>query len=299
MNNFYISAQISFAGLGFRAGKMLRGAVLVMLGLMSTQVLVTAQTLDWNTFTGSTGTGIHEGTAVVTDASGNIYVCGSSNATFGTPINAKSGAYDGILVKYNSSGVRQWHTFFGGSGDDFAFGIDLDPSGNIYISGSSAASWGTPLNAFSADPDGLVIKFNSSGVRQWHTFFGAGFGENAYAIAVDASGNAYVTGNSQTNWGTPVEPYTGGTDGIVLKYNTSGARQWHSFFGGGNNGDRGQGIALDASNNVYITGFSGQSWGSPIVAPAGGSDGIVAKYNGSTGDLVWNTYFGSSGADEG
>lgn len=115
----------------------------------------------------------------------------------------------------------------------------------------------------------------------WNTFMGSTKSDYGYGIAVDDNGNVYVVGTSDANWGSPASPHPG--DGFfytfAAKLNTSGVRQWNTFMGG----DRGRGIAVDGSGNVYVVGRSFDTWGSPVNAHAGGGfhDVFVAMLSGS------------------
>ena len=82
------------------------------------------------------------------------------------------------MLKLNSSGAYQWHTFYGSRGYDGGSGIAVDGSGNVYVTGYSNATWNgpagsSPLHAYSGDDDIFVLKLNSSGAYQWHTFYGS------------------------------------------------------------------------------------------------------------------------------
>jgi hypothetical protein len=111
-----------------------------------------------------------------------------------------------------------WHTFYGASNDDYGRSIAVDTSGNIYITGSSNASWGTPINAHSGTLDIFVLKLNGSGSYQWHTFYGSSSGdEGGEDIAVDTGGNIHVTGWNTATWGSPLHAYSGYYDIFVLK----------------------------------------------------------------------------------
>ena len=134
----------------------------------------------------------------------------------------------------------------------------------------------------------------------WNTFLGGGLfttNDDGRAIAVDASGNVYVGGHSSRSWGSPLRPYLGNTDAFVAKLDASGALVWNTFLGG-SGADEGRGIAVDASGNVYVGGYSNATWGSPVQAHSGDGDAFAAKLDAS-GALVWNTFLGSSGDDWG
>ena len=142
-------------------------------------------------------------------------------------------------------GQQQWVARYNGpvNGDDYGYAIALDNSGNIYVTGSSRG----PGTEF----DYATVKYNSAGQQQWtarYTGPGNGFGE-AQAIAVDGSGNVYVTGHS---------PGAGTADDYAtIKYDSAGQQQWVARYNGaGNSGDEAHAIALDSSGNVYVTGQS-------------------------------------------
>jgi hypothetical protein len=228
----------------------------------------------WHTFYGSnSGNNIPQ--AVATDSSGSVYVAGYAAAAWNgpsgqSPKHAFTGSRDIFVVKLDSEGTYQWHTFYGSANNDEATGIALDESGNVYVTGYSAATWtgtedacttGTspcPLNAYTGGLDIFVLKLNSQGTYQWHTFYGAENTDQAFAIALDSAKNVYVTGNSNTGWngpgtcetpGTspcPLNAYNDSYDIFVLKLNTSGAYQWHTFFGSSNS-DQAQGMLWTAA----------------------------------------------------
>jgi hypothetical protein len=253
---------------------------------------------QWHTFYGSAG-GFDEGFGIAVDGSGNVYVTGFSGATWDgpgptSPLNPYSGSDDIVVLKLNSSGAYQWHTFYGSAGGfDEGFGIAVDKSGNVYVTGYSGVAWDgpgptSPLNPYSGVADIVVLKLNSSGAYQWHTFYGSAGGDDyGYGIAVDGSGNVYVTGYSGVAWDgpgptSPLNPYSGSFDIVVLKLNSSGAYQWHTFYGSAGGADEGFGIAVDGSGNVYVTGFSSATWDGPGPTPplnpySGNADIVVLK----------------------
>src|SRR6266498_2547064 len=209
--------------------------------------------------------------AVAVDASGNVYVTGASVGS-GTGL-------DYATIKYNSSGIQQWVARYNGSGNsgDEATAIAVDGSGNVYVTGYSTG----PASGY----DYATIKYNSSGIQQWVARYdGPGNGTDlAFSIAVDGSGNVYVTGFSTG----PASGY----DYATIKYNSSGIQQWVARYDGpGIFGDVGRAIAVDASGNVYVT---GESMGS-----GSGYDYATIKYN-SSGTQQWvDRYNGPGNGDD-
>jgi hypothetical protein len=259
--------------------------------------LNTAGVLQWLTFLG--GTGEDTGTGIAVSGS-DVYVVGTSYTAWGTnPVNPFTALNDAFVAKLNAAtGALQWHTFLGGTGDDYGYALALDGNSNLYLTGKSTSTWGSsPQRVYSGLFDAFVAKLNSSGVLQWNTFLGGSGIDEGAGIAVDGSTNVYVIGSSTAAWGTnPVRAFTTGWDAFAAKLNTSGALQWLTFLGGLGH-DRGLGIAVDtAGNNIYTVGGSTATWGTPQRAYLAWWDGFAGRLNGS-GLLQWNTFLGSTWSD--
>ncbi len=234
--------------------------------------------------------------ALAADASGNVYMAGFSLDAWGgtNTVRAFSGGDDSFAAKFNSDGILQWNTFLGPTMTGYSHGIAVDAGGNAYVTGTSSATWGTPVRAFGGAYDAFAAKLNGSGALQWNTFLGAvGNTDVGSGIAVDPSGNVYITGRSDSIWGTPVRLYSGSGDAFAAKLNASGALQWNGFLGGSSY-DTGNGITLDPSGNVYVVGSTGSNWGSPDLPYTGNSDAFVAKLNNNGAPMLWNVFLGAT-----
>ncbi len=176
--------------------------------------------------------------AIAVDASGNVYVTGWSWGT--------DSGHDYATIKYDSSGQEQWVARYNGpgNGEDYARGIAVDGPGNIYVTGESFGS--------ETERDYATVKYNASGQEEWAARYnGPGNGTDAaYAMAVDSSGNVYVTGASL---GTTFPDF----DYATIKYTSSGEQQWAARYNSpGNGNDGATAIAIDVSGNAYVTGQS-------------------------------------------
>jgi len=203
--------------------------------------------------------------AIALDDAGNVYVTGSSEG---------SGTFrDYATVKYNPSGTEEWVARYDGPGNylDVAKAIAIDDSGNVYVTGRSVGSgiyW-----------DYATVKYSSTGVQQWVARYdGPAYEDDrAHTIAVDGSGNVYVTGGIRSS--------RGDYDYATIKYNSVGNQQWVARYNGpGNDWDVATSIALDDAGNVYVTGWSfgsGTNYDyATIKYNSAGEEQWVARYDG-------------------
>lgn len=170
--------------------------------------------LAWNAFLGGAGT--DRATAIALDSSGNTFVAGASDATWGTPVRPYSGGNDAFAGKMNPSGILDWNTFLGGSGDDVVNAIAFDASGKVYLAGSSTATWGTPFRAYTSGSDAFAARLNSGGALDWNGFLGSSGEDYGNGISVDGTGNLYAVGGSSVGWGTPLYTYTGAANNAFV-----------------------------------------------------------------------------------
>ena len=274
-----------------------------------------------------------EAAGIAVDASGNAYVTGVTTSSDFPTMNAlqpsNRGNYDAFVTKINPSGTAlvystylggdtHYYVHYGSSGSTHGNGIAVDASGNAYVTGGTTSNDFPTRNALypnfmSWSPqleDAFVTKINPSGTALvYSTYLGGQGNDYGNGIAVDASGNAYVTGLTisfdfpRMNLLFPTK--LGGTvDAFVTKIDPSGTALVYSTYLGGSSGDDGRGIAVDASGNAYVTGYTASS-DFPTTINAldptlrGSSDAFVTKINPSGTALVYSTYLGGSGSDDG
>ena len=238
------------------------------------------------------GTGFDYGNAIGVDSSGNSFITGGFVGTvnFGGGNVTTAGNTDIFVLKLNSSGTFQWANSYGGSGQDYGYGIAVDSSGNSYITGyfRNTVDFGDGNVSSAGFTDIFVLKLNSSGTFQRVNTYGSISADYGYGIAVDSSGNSYITGYfaNTIDFGGGNVTTNGNWDVFVLKLNSSGTFQWVNTYGG-TALDYGYGVAVDSSGNSYATGafFLTVDFGGGDVTSAGGADIFVLKLNSSGGGI--------------
>ena len=195
---------------------------------------------------------------VTVDSLDNIYVTGSTRGGLDGNTNMSGRSWDFFLVKYNSSGVKQWTKQFGTTAHDFGYGVTVDSSDNLYVTGKTTGGMGSNTN--SGGYDIFLVKYNSSGVELWAQQLGTDTDDEGTGVRVDSSDNIYVMGNTSGGLDNNVNPSaSGGTshgdkwDFFLVKYNSSGTKQWTQQLGTSSN-DTAKGVVVDSSDNIYVTG---------------------------------------------
>lgn len=255
------------------------------------------------------------------DASGNIYTVGYFEGTVdfdpgtGTAKLTSAGEHDAFVQKMDDSGNFLWVKSFGGTSSDLVSSISIDPSGNLYITGSFSETvdfdpgTGTAKLTSVGSGDIFVQKMDASGNFLWAKGFGGNFGDAGNSIHADALGNVYTTGHFSDI--ADFDPGAGTTkltsvqsdDIFVQKMDASGNFLWAKSFGG-TLGDEGNSILTDASGNVYIAGHFQDTVdfnpgpGINKILSAGGFDIFVQKMDAS-GNFLWAKTFGGPLFDDG
>jgi len=296
-----------------------------------TKLSPTGSALIYSTYLG--GVGVDSGSGIALGSSGNAYVTGSTNSqdfpttsgavqtSLGTPTGNNS-----FVAKLSADGSALiYSTYLGGNTFDSASGIAVDAAGNAYVAGyTQSNNFPTTPGAFQTSlttklyPPSLffetafVSKLNAAGSGLvYSTYLGGSGGDLGGAIAVDASGNAYVTGSTAST-DFPVTPGAFQTspanccvfpfpgDAFVTKLNPTGSALVYSTYLGGGSYDLGSRIALDVSNNAYVTGitfstdFPTMNPFQPVCSDSCSGDTFVTKLNAAGSALVYSTFLGTN-----
>ena len=232
------------------------------------------------------------GYSIGIDNSNNIYITGF---TEGSISGSNAGGRDGFLAKYDTNGNQIWIKQFGTSSDEGKISyaefhisqeseLSIDSSGNIFIVGTTLGTLGD--SNYGRD-DIYLIKFNNSGNVVWTKQIGSDSIDFSDSIVIDNNNDIYLTGFT---WGNLDGNTNGGSEDVfITKYSNSGVRQWtkllDSEYTGTADWERAFDIAVDGSNNIYITGFTDGDFGNKT-SRDGLRDLFVAKYN-SNGEKKW------------
>lgn len=283
--------------------------------------------LVYSTYLGGSGGDVAYGVGV--DSGGNTYVVGETGSTdfptAGAVQGSSGGNGDAFVAKLNPGGTALlYSTYLGGSASDTAAAIAVDSKGDAFVTGETNSSnfpiapkssgisttTVTPFQAsYAGNGDAFVVELPSTGnALTYSSFLGGSGADSGQGIAVDASGNAYVTGSTESpDFPVPTgtTPYqatlSGSSDAFVTEVNFSGTALLYSTYLGGTQADTGQGIAVDSAGNAYVAGYTFSTdfpTMNPIQAANGGNaDAFVSEVNPTGSALLFSTYYGSSQQD--
>jgi len=229
------------------------------------------------------------------------------------PYGFRLGAYDPALPLVIDPALLLYCGFIGGSDDDYANDIALDAAGNAYVTGftlSGEATFPTavgPDTTFNGDQDAFVAKVNAGGTGFVYAgYIGGSDRDKGYGVAVDAAGNAYIAGLTESDdfpaaTGPDITP-NGGIDGFVAKVNAAGTALVYAGYIGGSGDDDALDIAVDAAGSAYLAVRTRSLDAFTVVGPdltwnGGSFDGFVAKVRPDGADFVYAGYIGGSGYD--
>lgn len=280
--------------------------------------------LLYSTYIG--GSGYEYTTGIAVDPAGNIYISGASNSTSMTfpqtpnAYDSESSQTDLFLIKFNSSNVRVYSTFLGGTGHELGNqdrgGLAIDGTGIAYVVGDTHSIDFPVLNGVQAGFSGTFDMFlakidtnqNGAAGLLYSTYLGGTGDDRASGVAYTGNGQVVVVGTCEA--GFPVknafQPAHGGVavthdDGFIARFDTTligGASLLSSTYFGGNHHDIIEDVAVDTAGNVHIVGYSSSAAGFPIVDPFSTTffqqQPFVAKFNPSVSALIFSSYYGGS-----
>lgn len=329
-----------------------------------TKLNPTGTALLYSSYLGGSGSTVYwpgsgdAGYGIAVDSAGEVYLTGK---TYSTDFPGTSGAFqlsnhaaggkqaNAFITKMNATGTALlYSTYLGGSSSyysgnpmDFGTAIAVDSDGNAYVAGQASSTdfpvtsgaFQTTQKAAAAEGDNaFVAKLNPTGsALVYSTYLGGSTGDSASAVAVDASDNAYVVGNTgsadfpvtQGAFQTTNHAASNGSNVFVTKLNTSGSDLLYSTYLGGSGGtvnlsptllhgggDQATGLAVDNAGDAYLAGYTAshdfpvttgayQTTNNDQVAQSiGGYNAFVSELNPSGSALVYSTYFGGNGVNQ-
>lgn len=289
---------------------MIQNRLTLLLAFLATAFLSQAQYLHWVKKLGGSGTDYC--TTLHSDSRSNVYMGAafSNSITFEGQTFTASNGMDALLTKYDSTGKWQWTKQISGNGDQFTTTIKTGTDGSIYLLGSFSGtvdadpSANVTLFTSKGFNDFFLAKYNPDGNLVWAHPFGSTRIDYGNGLAVTASA-VYITGSfSESMAFNPAKPDSlgwvskGGEDLFLGKFTLNGQLKWMKSVGETDQ-ESGEDLVVDASENLYITGFfhktldlDPKSDKAFNVTSVGGRDVLVAQYD-SSGAFLWGGAFGS------
>ena len=221
--------------------------------------------------------------SVAVDASGNAFISGATYGSLGAPYEGEG---DAFLAKYGPGGNLLWTEQLGTSALDRVFGVTADGWGNVFVSGGTYGNLGATNEG---EDDAFLAKYDPAGDLLWIEQLGTSDIDYCWSVAVDGSGNAFISGSTYGSLGGANE---GRNDAFLAKYDPGGSLLWTEQLGTSEY-DYSHSVAVDAGGNAFI---SGLTYGSLGETHAGDWDAFLAKYD-STGNRLWTEQLGTSDLD--
>lgn len=279
------------------------------------RALVVDPVLVYSTYFGGSGTDYAYG--LTRSPAGGVYITGET-LSLNLPLKDPGqsllwGGYDAYVTHFNANGSDiVYSTYLGGSSTDIGFSIAVDGAGAMYVTGYTSSS-NFPIvpgiqPAKAGGIDAFLTKINPSGqTLDYSTYLGGTGSDYCYGLAIDASGNAYISGNTASNnWPTylPLQgSLTGTSCAFAAKVNSTGSALVYSTYLGGSGADGAVSLALDSAGAVYLTGVT-TSTDFPVLNAfqpvySSSEDAFVSKINPAGSALVYSTYLGGNALDVG
>ncbi len=264
---------------------------------------------DWDNFEYGSCAISNQGEIIssgTTQSTANIATTGAFQTTY-------KGNTDGFIVKFDHNGQPVWATYYGGTEQESSLNCTTEPSGNVFLSGTTNSSTnistpGSHQPDYGGWTDGFLVKFDPNGLRQWATYYGGIETDGCSSCVTDGTGNVYICGSAHSSSGisTPGshQPNIGSTTGgnaYLAKFDPQGMRIWATYYGG-NMVEGGYSCKADANGHVMMCGLSRSANnvstpGAHQELPGGGIDGFLVLFN-SDGQRQWGTYYGGVANDE-
>lgn len=245
------------------------------------------------------------GYGVDTDASGNILLTGTyfnSGIDFGGGPLTGAGSTDAFVAKLDPNGAHIWSKGFGGTGGDRPNSCAFDAAGNVLVTGvfSNTINFGGGPLVSAGGGDFFIVQLDASGNHQWSKATGGPTTDAGEVVAIDGLNRVVVVGRFNTNadFGGGALPIFGGDDIFVAQFDASGSHLWSQSFGS-SSGDLARSVAIDASNNVIVTGSiagTANLGGGPLTTNGSG-DVFIASYT-AAGAHRWSQSYGSAGFED-
>lgn len=273
--------------------------------------LDTSGSMLWGTYFGGIG-GDHARSCTV-DKDGNVFLSGNTSSgtsliSGGHQTTYGGGFTDAFLAKFTNSGGFLWSTYYGGAQLDFGHSCTTDTRGNVYLAGTTESSGNIGFRGFdtlfsNSFKRAYLVKFNSTGVRQWATYYGSS-SSSGNDCSTDHKGNIYLVGETATDTTIYLnghQKFCGGyVDGFLVKFDDQGNRIWGSYYGG-EGSDELEACDVDFKGNVYVAGMtlsdSAIYYRGYQSQRGGAKDAFIAKFD-QKGKRLWSTYHGGLADDK-